>query len=71
MDYLLKPIEEDDLKRCLQKWLDKFKGESDHQKLDADKTEFTDCTMDQVVAYMENTPLGQITLAYFSNNFKN
>ncbi len=62
-DFLLKPIEEDDLKVCLEKWLEKRKGqveENVNKALIEDK--YPSSTIDQVLAYISKTPLNQVTL---------
>ncbi|KKI94162.1 AraC family transcriptional regulator [Bacillus sp. SA1-12] len=60
-DYLLKPIEEFDLKLCLEKWLDKRKGEEE-KKEDITYEDLPTSTIDQVLFYLKNTPLSEITL---------
>ncbi|MEI4768650.1 response regulator [Psychrobacillus sp. FJAT-51614] len=62
-DYLLKPIEEEDLKDCLEKWLNKQKevGEENKTPTIVDEA-FPASTIDQVLAYLETTPLRQVSL---------
>lgn len=62
-DYLLKPIEEEDLKICLEKWLNKRKGVGEESKVPTiDDEVIPTSTIDQVLAYIEKTPLKQVTL---------
>src|SRR4051794_15842127 len=66
-DYLLKPIEDDDLKICLEKWLDK--RNEDTKKYDSSlEEEFPASTIERVLAYIQKTPLSQITLKEVANN---
>jgi YesN/AraC family two-component response regulator len=68
-DYLLKPIEEDDLKVCLEKWLDKRKGVGGESKIPTiDDEVLPSSTIDQVLAYIEKTPLKQLTLTDAAKN---
>jgi YesN/AraC family two-component response regulator len=62
-DYLLKPIEETEIKACLEKWLNKKSSEgitSNHTK--PEKETFPLSTIDRVLDYIKKTPLDQITL---------
>lgn len=62
-DYLLKPIEENEIKVCLEKWLNRksSEGNTSKQKL-AEKENFPLSTIDRILDYIEKTPLDQITL---------
>lgn len=62
-DYLLKPIEENEIKVCLEKWLNRKsnKGNTSKQKL-AEKENLPLSTIDRILDYIEKTPLDQITL---------
>ena len=69
-DYLLKPIEDDELKISLEKWLDKRKegtNKSD-SSLEKEEEELPASTIERVLAYIEKTPLSQITLKDVANN---
>lgn len=62
-DYLLKPVEESDLKKCLEKWLEKRKTVDVTREPFAPETELPpSSTIDVVLQYMRKTPLGQVTL---------
>jgi YesN/AraC family two-component response regulator len=62
-DYLLKPIEENEIKVCLEKWLNKKSNESNTSKqLLAQKENLPLSTIDRILDYIEKTPLDQITL---------
>lgn len=67
-DYLLKPIEDDDLRLCLQKWLEKRKEEIKNLDPSLDVEDLPSSTIDRVLAYIERTPLSQITLKDVANN---
>ncbi|WP_160724979.1 response regulator transcription factor [Bacillus sp. USDA818B3_A] len=63
IDYLLKPIEETELRECLENWLTKrtieeSKRNNQHEKDDT----FPASPIEQVLYYIEKTPLDQITL---------
>lgn len=60
-DYLLKPIEENELRDCLEKWLDKRKEEASNVIL-AEDEKTTTSTIEQVLQYIKKTPLAQVTL---------
>jgi YesN/AraC family two-component response regulator len=62
-DYLLKPIEENEIKVCLEKWLNK-KSNKDHtsKQMLADKENLPLSTIDRILDYIEKTPLDKITL---------
>ncbi|MFB3162159.1 response regulator [Neobacillus sp. 179-C4.2 HS] len=62
-DYLLKPIEENEIKVCLEKWLHKKSNQGNVSKqLLAEKDNFPLSTIDRILDYIEKTPLDQITL---------
>jgi YesN/AraC family two-component response regulator len=62
-DYLLKPIEENEIKVCLEKWLNKKSNESNTSKeILAQKENLPLSTIDRILDYIEKTPLDQITL---------
>jgi YesN/AraC family two-component response regulator len=62
-DYLLKPIEENDLKFCLEKWINKRKGEEEKKNDAFDvNEELPSSTIEKVLQYIEKTPIAQITL---------
>ncbi|MBO1513467.1 response regulator transcription factor [Metabacillus bambusae] len=62
-DYLLKPIEENDLKFCLEKWINKRKGEEEKKNDAFDvNEELPSSTIEKVLQYIEKTPLAQINL---------
>ncbi|MEH7415514.1 response regulator [Neobacillus drentensis] len=58
-DYLLKPVEETELKACLEKWLDRQAKDIEIKKVDES---LPSSTIDRVLQYLEKTPLDQITL---------
>ncbi|MCM3728281.1 response regulator [Neobacillus cucumis] len=58
-DYLLKPVEETELKACLEKWLEKLAKDLDIQTVDES---LPSSTIERVLQYLEKTPLDQITL---------
>ncbi|MFJ8066371.1 response regulator [Psychrobacillus sp. NPDC096426] len=62
-DYLLKPIEDEELKDCLEKWLNKQKevGKENNTPTSIDEVLPT-TTIDQVLAYLKKTPLKQVSL---------
>ena len=62
-DYLLKPIEENEIKVCLEKWLNKISNEvkTSNQPL-PEKEAIPLSTIDRVLDYINKTPLDQITL---------
>jgi YesN/AraC family two-component response regulator len=68
IDYLLKPVEDDDLKICLVKWLDKRKQVIEQNDSPRYKEELDSSTIERVLAYIEKTPLSQITLKDVANN---
>lgn len=62
-DYLLKPIEENEIKVCLEKWLNQKSNEdnTNNQPLpDNDNVPLS--TIERVLDYINKTPLDQITL---------
>lgn len=61
-DYLLKPIEEDDLKVCLEKWLAQQQGKEESKFSTIMVEDHPISTIDQVLAYISKTPLNQVTL---------
>ncbi len=62
-DYLLKPIEETELKACLGKWLDKqTKDEIKKETKYNEGGNLPFSTIERVLQYIEKTPLEQITL---------
>jgi YesN/AraC family two-component response regulator len=62
-DYLLKPIEENEIKVCLEKWLNKKSNEGNKSKqMLAEKENLPLSTIDRILDYIEKTPLDQITL---------
>ncbi|MDQ1004726.1 YesN/AraC family two-component response regulator [Neobacillus niacini] len=62
-DYLLKPIEENEIKACLEKWLNKKSNEDNTSKqMLAEKDTLPLSTIDRILDYIEKTPLDQITL---------
>jgi YesN/AraC family two-component response regulator len=62
-DYLLKPIEENEIKVCLEKWLIKKGNEGNTSKqMLAEKENLPLSTIDRILDYIEKTPLDQITL---------
>ncbi|MGE8080231.1 response regulator transcription factor [Peribacillus loiseleuriae] len=59
-DYLLKPIDDEELRKCLENWLKKGMGvqlESRHAE-----ESFPLSTIDKVLQYIQETPLGEINL---------
>lgn len=62
-DYLLKPIEENEIRICLEKWLNK-KSNKDHtsKQMLANEENLPLSTIDRILDYIEKTPLDQITL---------
>ncbi|MEH7545360.1 MULTISPECIES: response regulator transcription factor [Bacillaceae] len=58
-DYLLKPVEETELKACLEKWLEKLAKDLNIQTVDES---LPSSTIERVLQYLEKTPLDQITL---------
>lgn len=62
-DYLLKPIEETELRSCLEKWLDKCNKEEQKRNIAHYEDEnLPSSTIDRVLHYLKITPLDQITL---------
>jgi YesN/AraC family two-component response regulator len=62
-DYLLKPIEENEIKVCLEKWLTKKNNEVKSNKLALPvKENMPLSTIERVLDYINRTPLDQITL---------
>jgi YesN/AraC family two-component response regulator len=62
-DYLLKPIEENEIRVCLEKWLNKKSNKDDGGKqMLAEKDTLPLSTIDRILEYIEKTPLDQITL---------
>jgi YesN/AraC family two-component response regulator len=62
-DYLLKPIEENEIKVCLEKWLNKKSNDSNTSKqMLSEKENLPLSTIDRILEYIEKTPLDQITL---------
>jgi YesN/AraC family two-component response regulator len=62
-DYLLKPIEENEIKVCLEKWLNEKGNEvdtSNHTLPDNDNVPLS--TIERVLDYINKTPLDQISL---------
>ncbi|MBV7505414.1 response regulator [Bacillus sp. sid0103] len=68
-DYLLKPVEENELKVCLEKWLDNESKEKSKVNTPCmgDET-FPSSTIEKVLQYIEKTPLDQITLKDAAEN---
>ncbi|MFC4801951.1 response regulator [Neobacillus sp. GCM10023253] len=62
-DYLIKPIDEKELKECLERWLFKRNKEETSRKIAQvlDET-IPSSTIERVLQYIEKTPLDQITL---------
>jgi YesN/AraC family two-component response regulator len=62
-DYLLKPVEESEIKVCLEKWLSKKsnKGKTSKPTL-AEKENIPLSTIERALDYINKTPLDQITL---------
>ena len=67
LDYLLKPIEDDDLKICLERWLDKRNEDTKKNDFSIEE-ELPASTIERVLAYIEKTPLSQITLKEVADN---
>ncbi|MEH7010149.1 response regulator [Neobacillus niacini] len=62
-DYLLKPIEEKEVKVCLEKWLNKKSNEVNTLKQTLpEKENIPLSTIERVMDYINKTPLDQITL---------
>ncbi|MEY2193713.1 response regulator [Neobacillus sp. BF23-41] len=62
-DYLLKPVEETELKDCLEKWLEmKSKEETKRNTPKNEDENLPSSTIEKVLQYLEKTPLDQITL---------
>ena len=62
-DYLLKPVEETELKECLEKWLKMKSKEETIRNTEKNKDEnLPSSTIEKVLKYLEKTPLDQITL---------
>lgn len=62
-DYLLKPVEENEIKVCLEKWLNGKSNDvntSNHLLPDNDHVPLS--TIERVLDYIKKTPLDQITL---------
>ncbi|MEH7308860.1 response regulator transcription factor [Neobacillus drentensis] len=68
-DYLLKPVEENELKVCLEKWLDNESKEKSKGNIPCmgDET-LPSSTIEKVLQYIEKTPLDQITLKDAAEN---
>lgn len=67
-DYVLKPIEESDLKASLEKWLDRVDRKKEDSKEMAEKSDLSSSTIDLVLDYINNTPLHQVTLKEAANH---
>lgn len=62
-DYLLKPIEEDELRISLEKWLNMRKEEVEKDKEDLPVNEqVSSSTIEEVLNYIKKTPLNEVTL---------
>jgi YesN/AraC family two-component response regulator len=62
-DYLLKPVEESEIKVCLEKWLNKVIMEDITSKLPIqENANIPLSTIERVLDYINKTPLDQITL---------
>jgi YesN/AraC family two-component response regulator len=62
-DYLLKPVEETELRGCLEKWLDKQSEEDTKRKTAKMEDEnLPSSTIERVLQYLEKAPLDKITL---------
>ncbi|MGG1674212.1 response regulator [Neobacillus sp. NRS-1170] len=62
-DYMLKPVEELDLKACLEKWLDQlYQAETKMNAPIIVDENLPSSTIERVLHYLEKTPLDQITL---------
>lgn len=62
-DYLLKPIEEDELRISLEKWLIMRKEEVEKDKEDLPVNEqVSSSTIEEVLNYIKKTPLNEVTL---------
>jgi YesN/AraC family two-component response regulator len=62
-DYLLKPVEETELKECLEKWLNMKSKEEINRNTEKNEDETLPfSTIEKVLQYLEKTPLDQITL---------
>ncbi|NHC43185.1 response regulator [Bacillus sp. MM2020_1] len=62
-DYLLKPVEETELKECLEKWLNMKSKEVTKRNTEKKEDEnLPSSTIEKVLQYLEKTPLDQITL---------
>lgn len=62
-DYLLKPVQDDELKHCLNQWLEKRSRSKKEEKPKTDTAAFPPSTIERVLQYIKETPLGEITLA--------
>jgi YesN/AraC family two-component response regulator len=58
-DYLLKPIEEEDLRVCLEKWLNK---QIEGKEVNQIEEDVPSSTIEQVLNYIKKTPLKDVTL---------
>jgi YesN/AraC family two-component response regulator len=62
-DYLLKPVEETELRGCLEKWLDKqSEEETNRNTAKIEDENLPSSTIERVLQYLEKAPLDQITL---------
>lgn len=62
-DYLLKPIEDDDLRACLEKWLNRQKEkEAKLNSVEEIEEDIPSSTIEQVLSYIKKTPLSEVTL---------
>ncbi|MCS0543610.1 response regulator, partial [Aeromonas veronii] len=66
-DYLLKPIDEDELRVCLEKWLEKRKGIGDKED-NVIVDELPASTIEKVLDYISKTSLSQVNLKDAANH---
>lgn len=62
-DYLLKPVEVDDLRTCLEKWLERHNKNAIGSLDNSDSVAEANSPISQVLQYIKDTPLGNVTLA--------
>ncbi|RFB12056.1 response regulator [Bacillus sp. HNG] len=66
-DYLLKPIDEEELRACLEKWLEKSSNSESKEK-DGTEENLPASTIEKVLEYISKTPINQLNLKDAANH---